>query len=91
MMVSGNLQYGIVGVYAPLSDTTTLVHIAAALGHFPDRKVILVGDLNLDLDSIETDRDVEIANILIDSGLLDMYHHFKLSGRFRDSLILIFS
>ena len=82
MIVSGNLHYGIVGVYAPPSDTTTLVHIAEALGHFQDRNVILVGDLNLDFDSIETDRDMEIANILVDSGLLDMYHHFKLRGRF---------
>ena len=83
MIVSGNSRFGIVGAYVPPSDTTTSVHIAAALSRFPSRKVILVGDLNLDLDSIETDRDVEIADILAASGLLDMHHHFKSIGRFR--------
>ena len=29
-----------------------MVHRAVALGRFPDRKVILVGDLNLDFNSI---------------------------------------
>ena len=77
MIVSRNSRYGIVGAYVPPSDTTTLVHIATALARFPSWKVILVGDLNLDLDSIETDRDIEIADILANSGLLDMHHHFK--------------
>ena len=77
VIVSGNSRYGVVGAYVPPVDTTTLVHIAAALARFPSRKVILVGDLNLDLDSIETERDVEIANILAASGLLDMHHHCK--------------
>ena len=83
MIVSRNLQFGIVGAYVPPSDTTTSVHIAAALGCFPNRKVILIGNFNLNLDSIEMDRDMEIANTLVDSGLLDMYHHFKSIGGFR--------
>ena len=45
--------------------------------------MILVGDLNLDLDSLETDRDMEIADILATSGLLDMHRHFKSHGRNR--------
>ena len=81
MVVSGNSRYGIIGVYILPNDTTTLIHIAAALGRFSNQKVILVGDLNLDLDSIESDWDMEIANILADSGLLDMHHHFKTHGR----------
>ena len=45
--------------------------------------MILVGDLNLNLDSIELARDMEIANVLADSGLLDMHHHFKLRRNFK--------
>ena len=47
----------------------------------------LVGDLNLnlDLDSFETDRDMEMADILEASGLLDMHQHFKSAGMFRIS------
>ena len=59
------------------------MYIAAALAHFPSRKVILVGDLNLDLNFLEIDRDMEIVNILATSGLLDMHRHFKSPGRFR--------
>ena len=83
VIVSGNLWYGVVGAYVPPTDTTTSVHIATALARFPSRKVILVGDLNLDLDSLETDRDMEIADILATSGLLDMHRHFKSAGRCR--------
>ena len=83
MIVSGNSRYGIVDVYVLPSDTTTSIHIAAVLDRFPNRKVILVGDLNLDLDSIETDRDMVIADILATSGLLDMHRHFKSARRFR--------
>ena len=84
VIVSGNSRFGIVGAYVPPADTTTSMHIATALARFPtNRKVILVEDLNLDLNSIETERDMEIANILATSGLLDMHRHFKLAGRCR--------
>ena len=69
VIVGGNCRYWIVGAYVSPSDNTTSVHIAAALGRFPNRKVILVGDLNLDLDFLETVRDIEIADILTASGL----------------------
>ena len=79
MVVSGNLRYRIVGAYILPNDTTTSVYITAVLGCFsPHQKMILVGNLNLSLDSLETDRDIEIANILIDSRLLDINRHFKL-------------
>ena len=57
------------------------MHITTALARFPHRKVILVGDLNLDLDSLETERDMEIANILATSDLLYMHRHFTLPGK----------
>ena len=59
------------------------MHITTALARFPRWKVILVGDLNLDLDSIESERDMQIADILATSGLLDMHRHFKSAGRCR--------
>ena len=69
--------------YIPLVDTTTLIHITTVLARFPRRKVILVGDLNLDLDSCESARDMQIADILATSGLLNMHRHFKSPGRYR--------
>ena len=83
VIVSGNSQYRVVGAYIPPKDTTTSVHIAAALARFPSQKVILVRDLNLNLDSLETDRDMEISDILATSGILDMHRHSKLHGRNR--------
>ena len=83
MIVSRNSRFGIVGEYVPPADTTTSMHITTALARFPRRKVILVGDLNLDLESIETERDMEIADILAISGLLDIHRHFKSAGRRR--------
>ena len=71
------------GAYLPPADSTTSVHIKAALARFPSWKVILVGDLNLDLGSMETERNMEIADILATSGLLEMHRHFKLKGKNR--------
>ena len=84
-IVSGNKRYGIVGAYVPPKDSTTSVHISAALDRFPRRRdLILVGDLNIDLDSPESERDMEIAQLLADFSLRDMHHHFK-TGRRRSS------
>ena len=78
MVVSKNSRYGIVGAYVPPNDTTTLIQIAAALDRFSRRrKVVLVGDLNLNLDSVESDWNMEIAKVLADVRLLNMHHHFK--------------
>ena len=43
--------------------------------------MILVGDLNLDLDSCESERDMEIADSLATSDLLDMHRHFTSPGK----------
>ena len=83
VIVSGNSRFGIVGAYIPPADTTTLMHITTALARFPNQKVVIVGDLNLDLGSIETERDMEIADILATSELLYIHRHFKLAGRRR--------
>ena len=85
-IVSGNKRYGIVGAYIPPKDSTTSVHVTAALDRFASRRrqVILVGDLNINLDSPESERDVEIAQLLANAGLRDMHHHFK-TGRRRSS------
>ena len=80
--VSGNKRYGIVWACIPPKDSTTSVHITAALDRFASRRrqVILVGDLNINLDSRESERDV-IAQLLADAGLRDMHHSFKTERR----------
>ena len=49
--------------------------------HFSRRRknFILVRDLNIKLDSCETDRDIGIAQFLADYHLCDMHRHFKRS------------
>ena len=59
------------------------MYITTALARFPHRKVILVRDLNLNLGSIGSERDMQIADILATSGLLDMHRHIKSAGRRR--------
>ena len=62
MIVSRNSQFGIVVAYIPSADTTTLINIITALGRFPNRNVIIVGNLNLDLGSIELGRERDADN-----------------------------
>ena len=84
MIVSRDKKFGIVGAYVPPKDYTTLLHIMEALGRFPwQRNVILVGNLNLDLDSVEPERDSEIAQLLAASRLHNMHHHFTSHQKFK--------
>jgi hypothetical protein len=72
-IISGKMKYSIVGAYVPPT-----VHIAATLDRFSRRRnVILVGDLNIELNAPESERDIGIAQLLADASLCNMYHHFK--------------
>ena len=83
VIVSKNSQFGFVSAYIPPADTTTSMHITTVLSHLPHRKEIIVGDLNLDLGSIESNKNMQIADILATSELLNIHRHFKLACRRR--------
>jgi hypothetical protein len=49
ILVTGCLQYPIIGAYIPPGDTTTLSHISDAGRRFQGKPIILLGDINVDL------------------------------------------
>ena len=61
-LITGGLRYYVVGVYIPPSSVVELTHIRQAYAECPSRfQPILIGDLNIDLESPRNERDEEIA------------------------------
>ena len=86
-LVSGQWHTPIIGGYIPPNETTTLLHINAALSHFNDhcdaKHLVLQGDLNVDLSSPDRDeRGTEIADVLSAHGFDDFLLHFEPSHQY---------
>lgn len=70
----------LVGVCVPPTDVTTLEHLPIALDcvqGMPGQPPILLGNLNINMSALESDRDMAIATLLAEHGLVDMLPHFK--------------
>ena len=76
-VVSGELKFYVVGCYIPPSDLTTLDQVRAAWARCPKGfRPLLLGDLNLNLESPRDERDAEIAAQVDHMDLADMTQHF---------------
>jgi hypothetical protein len=82
-LVTGRRRVPIVGVYIPPNDLTTCAYLSRALGRFPKGNAVVLGDLNVNLQSPRDARDTEIVGILSTYGLEDMMPHFKSRHAFR--------
>ena len=76
--MTGARQWYIVGVYLAPDDTETMERVSEAIRSRPRRAELLVaGDFNADLATLEGDRREEaIATLLATEGLEDMARHF---------------
>ena len=70
-------RYYCVGCYIPLSDLTTLEDVKKAwLNCSKGGRPLLVGDLNINLESSRDERAAEIAEQVDTMDLTDMTRHF---------------
>ena len=77
-VVSGELKFYVVGCYIPPSDLTTLDQVRAAWARCPKGfRPMLLGDLNLNLESPRDEREEEIAEQLDAYDLTDMGCQFS--------------
>jgi hypothetical protein len=78
ILVTGTHRYLIIGAYIPRpTDTTTLYYISKASECFVGQPNILMGDINVDLQTqTPTNCDTEIMALLSMLGLEDMSTHF---------------
>jgi hypothetical protein len=82
--VTGKQQHPIIGACIPPGDTTTLAYISEASNHFQGKQIILMGDINVDLQTTTpNNRDIEIMAFLSTLGLEDMSTHFLPRMNFR--------
>ena len=82
-LVTGPKRVPLVGVYIPPNDLTTLGYLEQALERFPTGNPVVLGDLNVNLESPRDEREMEIVDLLCTSGLQDMMSHFKLRHAFQ--------
>ena len=90
-LVSGGKRWYIIGAYIPPSevDGKTLDYITQAKETVSNRNwpTILLGDLNVDLETTEetwregTERRIETATLMITMGLQSMREHFRQKGK----------
>jgi exonuclease III len=80
VLVSGKKQWTIIVVYIPLSETNleTLDYIQTTVQHNRNNKIILLGDLNVNLQKLTNanTRQEETAALLASVGLEDLQLHF---------------
>ena len=80
-VISGKLVCGLkcwllVGTYVPLRDLETLACVTHALNVGPTLPLILLGDVNTDLGSLQQNQELQIAGKLASFGQEDMLSHF---------------
>ena len=83
-VITGGLRFYVVGCYIPPSSTDELRHIRDAYRGCPEGfKPILLGDLNINLESPRDERDEEIAEQMDWMDLECMSEHFQQKRRRR--------
>ena len=76
-LVTGRHRYYVVGCYIPPSDLSALEDVRRAWSQCPSgARPLLVGDLNINLESPRDERDVEIAEHVDHMNLTDLTRHF---------------
>ncbi len=64
-LVTGGIRFFVMGVYIPPVDTTEVDDLRAALAKCPTNcKPLLLGDLNIDFEALQTKREEIIADLL---------------------------
>jgi hypothetical protein len=72
-LITGEIQFFVVGAYIPPADTTGVDDLHAAWATCPLMcKPLLLGDLNIDFGSPRTSREEAIADLLDNINLVNM-------------------
>ena len=76
-LVTGEEQYFVMGAYIPPADTTGVDDLPATWALCPDTcKLLLLGDLNINLRDPRTEREEVITNFLNDIIIVDISWKF---------------
>ncbi len=72
-LITGEVQFFMIGAYIPPADTTGVDDLRAAWATCPSTcKPLLLGDLNINVGSPQTSREEAIADLLDDINLINM-------------------
>jgi hypothetical protein len=77
-LVTGGVQFFVMGAYISPADMTGVDDLRAAWANRPtDCKPLLLGDLNIDFGSPQTKREETIADLLNKINLVDMSRKYE--------------
>jgi hypothetical protein len=72
-LVTGGVQFFVMGAYIPPADTTGVDDLRAAWANCPTHcKPLLLGDLNINFGSPHTEQEEAIADLLNKINLINM-------------------
>ena len=75
-VISGSKRNPLIGAYLPSSTLEHLPDLEEALTQFLVQDLILLGNLNSISDQAQNLRSQQVADLLIDFGLVDLLHRF---------------
>ena len=67
----------LIGAYLPSSTLEHLPDLEEALARFRDQGPIVLGDLKADISQYQNPYIQEVADLLMEFGMLDLHHHFR--------------
>ena len=73
----------LIGAYLPPSTLNHLPDLEEGPTRFRDQDTILLGDLNAGIVQAHNLRIQQVADLLMESGLMDLIHHFRQCWRLR--------
>ena len=83
-IVTGPTRTPLVGAYLLSSKLEHLPDVKEALQCFNVRDSIFLGDLNVDLDDVQSSRSQWVVDLLTEYGLIKLVRYFRQRRWFRD-------
>ena len=75
-IVTGRIHTPLSGAYLPPLKLYHLLDLKEALHRFRCPDLIVLGDINVDLDNVQSSRSQRVAYLLMEFGLVDLVSHF---------------
>ena len=83
-LLTGRSGFYVVGCYIPPSDLLTLQQIESAWDQCPNKFIpVLMGDLNVDLEDLSSERDIQVAEWCDAQDITCISRHFRQRRRRR--------
>ena len=75
-VVTGRKRTLLIGAYLPHYNLEIFPDLEEALKRFRDQDLIVLGDPNVEIGQAQNFHSQQVADLLMEFGLMDLLHHF---------------